>query len=143
MIFEELAAAGVPSTGENAPPSANDTVAEAIRDSGSHEDGEIMSENKSGGDEDLSNVEVNLDELISSKGSYPPALVFGRSKVNTELIKEYEEAGYFPSGDGRPPSKEGTLLPRQTRLLSSGFSSFVVSNFYAILFFLIFSRNAL
>jgi hypothetical protein len=95
MIFEELAAAGVPSTGENAPPSANDTVAEAIRDSGSHEDGEIMSENKSGGDEDLSNVEVNLDELISSKGSYPLALVFGRSKVNTELIKEYEEAGYF------------------------------------------------
>jgi hypothetical protein len=60
MTSEELASTGVPPTGENAPSSTNDPAAEAIRDSGSREDGEIRSENRSGGDEDLSNVEVDL-----------------------------------------------------------------------------------
>jgi hypothetical protein len=49
--------------------------------------------------------------LISSKAPYPPAFVFRKSKVTTELIKEYEEAGFFPSGDGRPPSDEETPSP--------------------------------
>jgi hypothetical protein len=56
MTSEELAAAGVPRIEENTPPSTNDPAVEAIRDSCSREDGEIRSESKSGGDEDISNV---------------------------------------------------------------------------------------
>jgi hypothetical protein len=33
----------------------------------------------------------------------PASFVFGESKVTTNLIWEYEAAGYFPAGDGRPP----------------------------------------
>jgi hypothetical protein len=104
MTSEELAC--VPSTSENVPPSISTQVAEVVRESGSHENGEIRSRRKSGDGEDLSNIKVNLNELISSKALYPPTFVFGKSKVTTELIKEYEEASFFPSGDGRPPSNE-------------------------------------
>jgi hypothetical protein len=112
MTSEELAVARVPPSGENDPPSASDPVAETVRDSGSRKDGEIMSGNKSSGDEDLSNVGVNFNELISSKGSYPPTLVFGRSKVTTELIKEYEEAGTFVLVTVVHLLKKRPLLPR-------------------------------
>jgi hypothetical protein len=54
-----------------------------------------MSENRSSGDEDLSNVEVGLNELVAAKvKSYPLAFVFGKSKVTAETIKEYEEAEF-------------------------------------------------
>jgi hypothetical protein len=58
-----------------------------------------------------------LNELISLKGSYPPSLVFGKSKFTSELIKEYEEAGFFPSGDGRPPSEEETPSPETNEIV--------------------------
>jgi hypothetical protein len=58
-----------------------------------------------------------LNELISSKASYPPAFVFGKSKVTTELNKEYEEAGFFPSGDGRPPFDEETASPEADEII--------------------------
>jgi hypothetical protein len=32
--------------------------------------------------------------------------VFGESKVTTNLIREYEAAGYFPAGDGCAPLDE-------------------------------------
>jgi hypothetical protein len=38
--------------------------------------------------------------------SYPPAFVFGESKVTSDLIKEYVAAGFFPVGDARAPSDE-------------------------------------
>jgi hypothetical protein len=105
MTSEVLVATGVPSTEENAPPSTNDPATEAIHDSGSREDGEIRYENKSIGDEDRSNVEVDLNELVAAKvKSYPPTFVFVKSKVTAEIIKEYEDVGFFPIGDGRPPS---------------------------------------
>jgi hypothetical protein len=52
MSSEELAAAGVPPTGENTPSHTGDPAANAVHDSVSREDGEIRSENRSGGDED-------------------------------------------------------------------------------------------
>jgi hypothetical protein len=95
MTSEKLAAAGVPPTEENALPSTNNLAAEAIRDPYSREDGGIRSENRFGGDEDLSNVEVDLNELVVAKAtSCPPAFVFSESKVTTKLIKEYEKAGF-------------------------------------------------
>jgi hypothetical protein len=81
MTSEELAVAGVPPSEENAPSRTNDSATETVHDSGSHKDGEIRSENKSSGDEDLSNVEVDLNELVAAKvKSYPPAFVFSKSK---------------------------------------------------------------
>jgi hypothetical protein len=117
MTFKELAAVGVSSTLENVPPSTSAQAAEAVREFGSHEDGEIRSGRESDDGEDISNVEVNLNELISLKASYPPAFVFGKSKVTTKLIKEYEEAGFFPSGDGRPPSNEETPSPEADEIV--------------------------
>jgi hypothetical protein len=64
MTSEELAATGVSPTKGNAPSSTNDLATEIIHDSGSREDGEIRSENKSGSEEDLSNVDVDLNEPV-------------------------------------------------------------------------------
>lgn len=96
MISEELPAVGVLSASENVPPSTSTRVTEAAPESGGHEEGEIRSGRESDANEDISNVEANLSELIAAKvTSYSPAFVFGKSKVTTELIKEYEEAGFF------------------------------------------------
>jgi hypothetical protein len=61
MTSKELTAAGVPPLEENAPSRTNYPAAETVHNSESHEDMEIRSGNKSGGDEDLSNVEVDLN----------------------------------------------------------------------------------
>jgi hypothetical protein len=115
MTLEELATDSVlPTEGnvhdsENALSRTDDSAAETIRDSGSREDGEIRSENRSGGEEDLSNVDVDINELVAAKAkSYPPTFVFGKFKVTAETIKEYEKARFFPIGDGHPPSKDKT-----------------------------------
>jgi hypothetical protein len=39
------------------------------------------------------------------------SFVFGESKVTTNLIREYEAAGYFPASDGRAPLDEQVLTP--------------------------------
>jgi hypothetical protein len=45
-----------------------------------------------------------MNELLATKvKSYPPAFVFGKSKIMTEIIKEYERPRFFPIGDGLPP----------------------------------------
>jgi hypothetical protein len=67
ITVEELAAANLPPTSEKIPPSAEISNIETIQEFGSHEDGEIKSGNNSGDGEDISNVEVNLNELIGSK----------------------------------------------------------------------------
>jgi hypothetical protein len=141
MTSEELAAAGVLPTEGNAPSSRNDPIAKTIRDSNSREDGEIGSENRSGGDEDLSNIEVDLSELVAAKvKSYPPAFVFGNSKVTTETIKEHEKAGFFPTGDGHAPSNEEVPALKPTKLLFSGTFSPVGIDFLATLIYLPFWR---
>jgi Na+/citrate or Na+/malate symporter len=139
MSSEELAAAGVPPTEGNAPSSTNDPAAKTIRDSSSCEDGEIRSENRFGGDEDLSNVQVDLSELVTAKvKSYRPAFVFGMSKVTAETIKEYEKAGFSLLVMIVHLLKKKLLLPKKMKLSSSGISSFVVSDFHVILYFLLF-----
>jgi hypothetical protein len=90
ITSEELAAGGLSPIGEQ------------ILESGSHEDGEIRSEAKSGGEEDLADVDADPKELVDARGakSYPlAAFVFGESNVTTDLIKEYEATGHFPVGD--------------------------------------------
>jgi hypothetical protein len=37
--------------------------------------------------------------------------VFGESKVTADLIKEYEQARFFPAGDSCPPSREQVPAP--------------------------------
>jgi hypothetical protein len=117
MYSEELVEAGVAASLENIPQGTSSHVAEDVLGSGSREEGEIGSGVRTDDGEDISNVEVNLNELISLKGSYPPSVVFGRSKITKELIKEYEEAGFFPSGDGHPPSNEETPSPMANEIV--------------------------
>jgi hypothetical protein len=115
---EELAAPGVPPTEGNVPSSANDPVAETIGDSGSRKHGEIRSKNRSGSEEDISNVDADPSELVALRtNSYPPAFVFGESKVTTNLIKEYEESRFFRVGDGRPPFGEQVLAPEANEVI--------------------------
>jgi hypothetical protein len=114
MTSEELAAAGISSTGEEIHESGNvqsredDPAAEVAPDSGNHEEGEIRSKDKFGAEEDLTDVDADPRELIVAKSSrsYPPSFVFGESKVTTDLIRECEAAGFFPAGDGRAPLDE-------------------------------------
>jgi hypothetical protein len=85
MTLEELAVAGLSPNKEE------------IHDSGNREDDEIRSEDKSGAEEDLADVDADLKELIAAKSSksYPPSFVFGESKVTADLIREYEAVGFF------------------------------------------------
>jgi hypothetical protein len=113
LTSEELVTAGVPPTREDIRDSENvqshtdDPAAGTTLDSGSREDREIRSENRSGGEKDLSSVDADPSELVTVKSkSYPPAFVFGESKVTTDLIKEYEKSRFFPIGDGCLPSGE-------------------------------------
>jgi hypothetical protein len=96
MTSEELAAAGLSPNKEE------------FHDSGNLEDEEIRSEDKSGAEEDLGDVDANPSDLVTVKNmrSYPPAFVFGESKVAAELIKEYEATGFFPVGDARATANE-------------------------------------
>jgi hypothetical protein len=51
--------------------------------------------------------------LITAKqsGPLPPSLVFGESKVTTNIFRDYEAAGFFPLGTGRAPLDEQTPSP--------------------------------
>jgi hypothetical protein len=96
MTSEELSTTGLS-------PSKEET-----HDSGSHEDGEVRRGDKSGSAEDLADVDADWNELVAAKNSksYPPAFVFGESKVTPDLIKEYEAAEIFPVGDAHAPTDE-------------------------------------
>jgi hypothetical protein len=101
MTSEELAAASISSTGEevhgsgNIHPKESNPVPATVPDSENREDGEIRSEEKSGGEEGLRDVDANSRELIVARRSelFPPSFVFGESKVTTNMIREYEAAG--------------------------------------------------
>jgi hypothetical protein len=100
MTSEELAAAGLSPIGKE------------IHDS-------VRSEEKSGGEEDLVDVDADPNELVTTKSakSYPPAFVFGESKVTSDLIKEYEAARFFPVGDVRAPSDEQIPTPEANEVV--------------------------
>jgi hypothetical protein len=119
MTSEELVVAGVLSTTgevhefENIQPQEDNPVLDVVPDSENLEDGEIKSESTSGVEEDLRDVDADPRDLIAAKSSksYPPSFVFGESKVTTNLIREYEAAGFFPASDGRAPFDEQIPIP--------------------------------
>jgi hypothetical protein len=86
MTTKKLAEVGIPSSSENVPLTAENPIIEAVRESASHE-------------EDISNVDVNRNELVGPKSSYPPTFVFGKSLVTPELIKLH-------ANDSGPPNDE-------------------------------------
>jgi hypothetical protein len=112
MTTEELAAAGLPVDPEVQDPETAQLPeghsSPATSGSRSHEDGEVSSD-----DEDVGDVDADVKDLITAKQSrpLPPSLVFGESKVTTNMIRDYEAAGFFPVGTGRAPLNEQTPTP--------------------------------
>jgi hypothetical protein len=113
MTSEELAAAGLPPAEEEIQEAEiaqlpEDNPAPAASESENCEDGEIRSEG-----EDIGDVDADLKDLVAAKRSksLSPSFVFGESKVTTNLIREYEAAGFFPAGDGRAPLDEQVPTP--------------------------------
>jgi hypothetical protein len=125
MTSEELAAVGVSSTmgevreSENIQPQEDNPVLDVVPASKDREEGEIRSESTSGVEEDLTNVDADPRDLMVAKSSksYPPSFVFGESKVTTNLIREYEAAGFFPAGDDRAPLDEQTPTPEANEVV--------------------------
>jgi hypothetical protein len=64
-------------------------------------------------DEDVGDVDADVRDLVRTRpaGPLPPSLIFGESKVTTDMIREYEAAGFFPSGIGRAPLDEQIPTP--------------------------------
>jgi hypothetical protein len=113
MTTEELVAAGLPAEPivegpENAPP-PKEGGSPAASGSRSHEDGEVRTD-----DEDVGDVDAGVGDLVRTRpaGPLPSSLVFGESKVTTNMIREYEAAGFFPSGTGRAPLDEQIPVPK-------------------------------
>jgi hypothetical protein len=96
MTTEELAAAGlsVEPVVQNPeivqPPEGHPSP--AASESRSHEDGEVRSD-----DEDVGDVDADINYLIRARptGPLPPSFVFWESKVTTNMIRDYEAAGFF------------------------------------------------
>jgi hypothetical protein len=99
MTTEELAAAGLPAEPEIQNPETAQLPeghsSPAASRSGTHEDGEIRSE-----EELVRDVDTDVKDLIVAKrsGPLPPSFVFGESKVTANMIRDYEAAGFFPAG---------------------------------------------
>jgi hypothetical protein len=112
MTTEELIAAGLPvdpvvEGGEHAAPTEDTGSPSGSR---SREDREVQSDDG----EDIGDVDAGVSDLVRAKtsGSLSPSLVFGESKVTTNMIREYEKAGFFPLGAGRAPLDEQIPTPR-------------------------------
>jgi hypothetical protein len=107
MTNEELAAAGLPAEPAVQNPEIVQPPEEhpspAASESRSHEEGEVRTDD----------VDANVKDLIRTRptGPLPPSLVFGESKVTTNIIRDYEAAGFFPSGTGHAPLDEQTPTP--------------------------------
>jgi hypothetical protein len=114
VASEELAAAGLSPNRNEVYGSEDIHVRESYlgnasaHDSETREEGEVRLEG-----EDLGDVDADPRDLIAARRSksMPASFVFGESKVTTNLILEYEAAGYFPAGDGVPLSTSKFLLP--------------------------------
>jgi hypothetical protein len=112
MTDEELAAAGLPAEPEIQNPETTQLPeghsSPAVSGSRSREDGEVMSDDEGDGD-----VDADVKDLIRARptGPLPPPFVFGESKVTTNMIRDYEAAGFFPAGTGCAPLDEQTPTP--------------------------------
>jgi hypothetical protein len=118
MTTEELAAAGL-----SAEPSLqNPDVAQpterhsspAASEPRSHEDGDVRTD-----DEDVGDVDAGVKDLVRTRptGPLPSSLVFGESKVTANMIREYEAAGFYPSGTGHAPLDEETPTPEDGEMV--------------------------
>jgi hypothetical protein len=135
MTTEELAAACLPAepvaqNPENAQP-PEEEGSPAASESRSHEDGEVKTD-----DEDVRDVDANVRDLVRTRptGPLPPSLVFGESKVTTNMIRAHEAAGFFPSGTGRLHWMSKPLLLKMEKLLCFATSSPVALGSLAIQF---------
>jgi hypothetical protein len=112
MTTEKLIAAGLPvdPVVEGAEHAAPTKDAGSPSGSRSREDGEVQSDDG----EDIGDVDAGVSDLVKVKtaGPLPPSLVFGESKVSTNMIREYERVGFFPPGAGRAPLDEQIPTPR-------------------------------
>jgi hypothetical protein len=112
MTTEELVAAGLPAEPvvqnpkTTQPPEGHSSP--ATSGSRSQEDGEARTD-----DEDVGDVDAEVKDLIKARpsGPLPPSFIFGESKVTTNMIRDYEAAGFFPVGTGRAPLDEQTPTP--------------------------------
>jgi hypothetical protein len=118
MTTEELVVAGLPvepivEGPDNAPP-PEDGGSPAASGSRSHEDGEVKTD-----DEDVGDVDAGIGDLVRARAGGPlsPSLVFGKSKVTTNMIREYEAAGFFPSSTGRAPLDEQIPAPKDGEIV--------------------------
>jgi hypothetical protein len=112
VTTEELAAVGllaepIAQNPKNVQP-PEEEGSPATSESKSHEDGEVRTD-----DEDVGDVDADVRDLVRTRPTryLPPSLVFGESKVTTNMIREYEAAGFFPSCTGRAPLDEQTPTP--------------------------------
>jgi hypothetical protein len=118
MTTEELAAAGLPAEPEVQEPGIGqpleDDALPAASGSRNREDGEIRSEG-----EDIKDVDADLKDLVTANRSkaLPSTFVFGESKVTTDLIREYEVAGFFPASSGRAPLDEEVPTPEADEIV--------------------------
>jgi hypothetical protein len=90
MTSEELVAAGLPAEPVVQSPKSVQPPEEhpspAASESRSHEDVEVRTD-----DEDVGDVDADIKDLIGTRptGPLPPSLVFGESKVTTNMIRDY------------------------------------------------------
>jgi hypothetical protein len=118
MTTEELVAVGlrveaIVEGPDNAPP-PEDGGSPAASGSRSHEDGEVKTD-----DEDVGDVDAGVGDLVRARagGPLPPSLIFGESKVTANMIREYEAAGFFPSGTRRAPLDEQIPTPEDEEIV--------------------------
>jgi hypothetical protein len=112
MTTEELIAAGLPidpvvEGAEHAAPTEDTGSPSGSR---SREDGEVHSDDG----EDIGDVDAGVSDLVRARtsGPLPPSLVFGESKVTTNMVRQYEKAGFFSPGARRAPLDEQIHTPR-------------------------------
>jgi hypothetical protein len=112
MTTEELIAVGLPvdpvvEGAEHAAPTEDTGSPSGSR---SCEDGEVQSDDG----EDIGDVDAGVSDLVRAKttGPLPPSLAFGESKVTTNMVREYEKAGFFSPGARRAPLDEQIPTPR-------------------------------
>jgi hypothetical protein len=118
MTTEELAAAGLPAEAEVQNPETallpegHSTPADS--GAGTHEDGEIRSE-----EQEIRDVDADVKDLVIAKqsGPLPPSFVFGASKVTTNMIREYDTAGFFPATTRRAPLDKQIPTPEDGEIV--------------------------
>jgi hypothetical protein len=114
MTTEELIAAGLPldPAAEIATPAEDPGSPSGSR---SREDGEVGSD----GGEEVGEVDADVDDLVMlrTSGPLPPSLAFGESKITSNMIREYERAGFFSPGAGRAPLDELIPTPKEGEIV--------------------------